>query len=226
MKMILLLIATILSLTLPAFDQYTVPTFSAGPLGGGSDATQPCSGSPCLDDFNEGDGVPLSVSWTTNSGHFNSYDPAVYGIPDISDFSLAWYNAGTFTANQASCLTLYSATAGENVGIAVRLASSGTTGYFYLTDGTSAGYIQKAVSGTVTNLGSSFGPITIGHEFCLSAVGTTITLKDITSSTTLRTVTDSSISSGSAGIGAYNTVTGETSGSAWLGYNCSYTGVC
>ncbi len=207
-------------LPLLGMQQNTMGKHQFIPASGG--VTQPCSGSPCVDNFNRGNGVPLPASWTTNAGLFNSYGLLVYG--DTPGDNLAFYNAGSFIADQASCLTISSPHSATYIGMSVRTASLGTTAYVYPTDLLTAQPISRGVSGAYTALGSSVLP-TAGDELCLSAVGSTITLKDITTSTVLSSVTDSVLATGSPGLYGFNNAL-DPVGQSWIGYNCPYAGVC
>jgi hypothetical protein len=139
----------------------------------------------------------------------------VYG--NSSAQSDAAYTGATFTNNQYSCLTL--ATGGPDgsyLGPAVRVSSTAVTAYFAEWAQSSATInIQSVVAGSY-GLSSSSVPVTIGHEYCLRAVGSTLTLTD--NGTTVLTATDSSIASGYAGIAAYGNGTSYT-GSNWRAGN-------
>jgi hypothetical protein len=178
-----------------------------------SGITQPCSGSPCVDNFNTGYGVLLSANWTTTLGVFNSYGPNVYGLS--GELSLAYYNAGTFTSNQGSCAEFTTSSSGSSIGYAVRV--QGTSAYFWYNDGVSASVIFYYNGSSYTSIGAGTATAIVGDTYCLNAVGSTITLINTTTSTTLITDTDSTLTGGAPGLSGYEN--GGSTLAAWAGYN-------
>jgi hypothetical protein len=178
-----------------------------------SSVVQPCGGVECTDNF---PGTALGANWTTVSpGVFIVASNQVRG--NSSAQSTAAYTGATFTNNQYSCLTLFSGGASaSHLGPGVRISSTAVTAYFAEWHQSSATIqLQSIIAGTFTYSGPS-APATVGHEYCLKAVGSTLTVTD--NGTVVITGTDTGITSGYAGISAYGNGTSYT-GSNWRGGN-------
>lgn len=147
-------------------------------------------------------GTVLSKNWTVLSGSFTVSGGQVWGV-GASD--LAYYSGTTFSSDQWSCFTLaaQSPKSGTQVGPAVRISPKGDSWYWVKINGGTAtitaqagGVWQGAITGTVG--------VVAGHEYCLFATGTTISLTDSTTpgsaGNIVLTVANSSIASGSPGM--------------------------
>ena len=153
----------------------------------------------------------LSSNW---SGATTSFTAASGSLaPQVSfNTNTAWWSAGTFANDQYSCVTQLSYTSGNAIMPAVR--SSASTGYLvYFSSGTFQLWLF-----TTSMLTSATGTLTNGHEYCLYVVGSALTLEDKTTSTTILTATDTTFSSGAAGINTFGDNTANTI-SHWRGGN-------
>jgi hypothetical protein len=178
--------------------------FPSGPV------VQPCGGVECTDNF---PGTSLSANWTTTLGSFTVSSGNVGS--SSGGQALTYYNVGTWTANQYSCVTLSTAATGDFVGPGARIAASGNTAYFAeLAAGTQTN-IQLVNAGSYSVLTGNVA-VTIGHEYCLKAVGSTLTLTD--NGTTVLTATDSTLTTGYAGLSSYSSASGTTV-KLWRGGN-------
>ncbi len=143
-------------------------------------------------------GTSLNVTnWSIQQGSFNVASGLI--SDGSSGASFAYYTNGTFGNNEYSCMTLNTiGTGSSGVGVSVRSTNTGHNRYeaiaypFGIT-------ISTVQSGSVTQL-LGFTAVTAGHEYeyCLRAVGTTISITD--NGTTIETVTDSTNTTGPAGI--------------------------
>ena len=125
MKKILLLIAAILSLALPAFGQYTVPTYSAGYLG------KPTSGTPTFSPGTGSYGSTQSVTISATGGSVICYNttgsPATNGTTGCTTGTLY-----TGAVSVSTSETLYAVSGGtgytdSSVGSATYTISAGPT---------------------------------------------------------------------------------------------------
>lgn len=146
------------------------------------------------DDFNR---AALGANWTTIDGGGLSIDSStiVKGVTG-GDYNAAIWNANSFNATQTSQIT--DTSVAHYVAPIVRGSAGGNWyGYF------SHGEIHKAVGGSITAIVTGEPTLTNGDVGLISASGTT--LEWFKNAVSEGTVTDSSLSSGSAGIGTYDT---------------------
>jgi hypothetical protein len=180
---------------------------------------------PATDTFTTGTDQSLtaySANWTANSGAF-----AVTASTDTvradggGGEDMAHWNADTFDANQYAQVSITSVDS-SYIGVAVRCHASAATGYG-LYAGVTESYLYKIVSGTWTQIGSAGGAWSNSDVLRLEVSGTTLTPKRNGSTySTIGAQTDSSISSGYAGLSGYE-VSGGT-GDNWEGGNLSSSG--
>ena len=180
---------------------------------------------PATDAFTAGDGTALttySASWSYNNGVFAINTNSVYSNTAGGDPVANW-NADAFENNQYAQGTLVALTGTGQIGVAVRLSTSEAhTGYFYYSSSLSAGrQFYKVVTGSYTQLGNdSTVASSVNDALRFEANGTTITPKKNGSvdSNVGGSVTDTAITSGSAGISGSNNQSGSRLDS-WEGGN-------
>lgn len=155
----------------------------------------------------------LSANWTGDVSSFTAATGTLTG-PTTGATATAWWAAATFANNQYACTTIGTFTSGgEAIGPAIRMTTL-TSGYITYADGSS--WQLWLASGTM--IGSVSAGVTNGNEYCLYAVGTSLVVEDKTTSTALISVTDSTYSSGYAGLNTYADTTSTTI-THWRGGN-------
>jgi hypothetical protein len=163
----------------------------------------------------------INTNWTSTTGVSGwNCSGGLVGAQVVG--SLAYYSAGTWTANQYSqltCTALVDST--QDCVVMVRMSSSFTGGYFLSDDdpdqaGMGIGLYRNVVTPTQIANYSSYGGSN-GDVIYVQIVGTTLTSK--LNGSTLGTVTDSTYATGYAGIGAAITDSGSagTLEGTWLG---------
>ena len=156
---------------------------------------------PATDAFTATSGTNLttySSNWTVTNGAWDINSNAV--TPNQSGNCAAYWNADTFGNNQYAKGTLKSQASGIETGPAVRM-SSGPNCYVYRWKGNGTRKIlAKIVDGTFTSFGSG-GTITTDTVVELQVSGTTLTpLLNGSLDTEIGEITDSTFSTGPAGI--------------------------
>lgn len=150
-----------------------------------------------------------SANWTLNAGALAVNAAGDYCYPNsLGAESAAHWNADTFGADQYAECAITNTNNDCQVGPAVRCAASGAT-YYGLYWGPNYGtptvWLFKQVGGAWTELGSAGLSMSAGDTLRLEISGTTLTpLRNGSLITALGTKTDSSISSGYAGICGYS----------------------
>ena len=184
----------------------TIPVISGGAL-------------PATEAFTGSDNTtPINANWTNNAGSIrirsNAFAPAA--TSGNGSFQLSRWNADAFGANQYSKCVV-TANGGNDVGVSVRISTSGASTAYNAHSDNSGIYPFKAVAGVMTDLGSPLAALSVNDVIYIEANGTTIVYKKNT--TTIGTYTDSSISSGSAGITASDWGSGSNAnlGDTWEG---------
>ena len=169
---------------------------------------------PASDAFTEASDTALTshtaggITWVNNSGAFQ-----VKGTTDdiISNSSSnetgAHDSTNTYNNNQYAQVKC-NATGSGDVGVAVRCASGATATYYGFYWGATDSYKFKNVAGTWSQLGSTGGAATVGRTYKLVADGTSIYVLENGASFHAST-TDSSISSGYAGVSGWGISTGR-----------------
>jgi len=162
---------------------------------------------PASDVFTAADGTYLatySANWTNNKNAFrissNRVGPAGFST------SMSHWNADTFDDNQYAEGTIASiSTSGTWVGVAIRASAASSDGYgFYAAySSVQSDTLFKLVSDTRTVINSSAGEFVSNDTIRLEATGTTLTPMRNGSTHTMGTSTDSSHSSGYAGLSGY-----------------------
>lgn len=180
---------------------------------------------PATDTFTAADDTALttySANWTLNGGNFQINTNALASNADGAN-TLAHWNADAFADNQYSQITVVAlGTSYDGVWAAVRCASAAHTGYTFEGYPTAVDYNQlwKYAAGVGTQIGSS-GTVNVqvNDVLRIEANGTTITplLNGVTTGTP-GAQTDSSIDSGSAGVGGFGNATAGRSDN-WEGGN-------
>jgi len=163
-----------------------------------------------------------SSSWTNNAGAFQ-----VLGATDdvksntSSNETCAHWNADTFANNQYAQVTVKAISGDTPMGPAVRCHASANTYYGFYGDST-ASYLFKVVSGSWTQIGSNGSAVAVNDVLKLTVSGTTLTpTKNGSTTGTPGAQTDSSISSGYAGICGYHNSAARLDN--WEGGNLSTT---
>lgn len=159
---------------------------------------------PATDTFTTATDQNLDVyssNWTDNGDAFDVQASTDTVLSTSGDYRVAWWNADTFDNDQYSEAEVSALGSGAYMGVAVR--ASGAAGsedaYVTYTDSGTC-YLEKIVGGTVTELSSTSGPST-GQVLRIEAEGSTITVKyDGSTTGAPSSTTDSSITSGSAGL--------------------------
>lgn len=162
---------------------------------------------PATDVFTAANGTALttySASWSLNAGNFSIQTNALAanGAAATTETAARW-NADAFPADQYAqgVLSALSATVNANIGIGVRIATDNSANYYglYYDDDTGDTLIFKVVAGVWTQLGAAFTAVRAVNDILrLEVSGTTLTYK--LNGTSQGTRTDSSLSSGSAGV--------------------------
>lgn len=174
---------------------------------------------PATDTFTGTNGTALttySANWVLNFGNFAITSNAIRGN-SASNISMAHWQADTFANNQYAQGTISSFSGAGSIGVAVRCASGATaTGYVFYTD-TGSSYLFKYVAGSFTQLATG-SALANGNTMRLEVSGTTLSAFVNGALWNSTTYTDSSISTGYAGLGAYSNVT-TMSLDSWEGGN-------
>ena len=153
-------------------------------------------GSPCNYDFS---GSTLSANFTVPSGTFSVSGGTVQVTSGGTNY--AYYNAGSFTANQKSCVVYNNVGGGSYFGPAVRMQPGGG-GYVWAPN--NVGNAVQCWPSGCSNIGSNSTVPTVGDTICLGISESTLTLTDITTSTVMITGTDTTFTTGSPGIAGSN----------------------
>lgn len=161
-----------------------------------------------------------SASWTVNNGAFLVLQASDDVRPNQAAEDRAHWNADTFDNDHYSQGVINNAANDAWVGVAVRVHASAVTDYGWYGEGSGSNYLNKQVSGSYTDIASNGTNFAAGITIKLSVSGTTLTpTKDGSSTGTPGAQTDSSISSGYAGISGYGT--GASRLDTWEGGNNS-----
>ena len=163
---------------------------------------------PASDNFNRTDALSLGSNWTSiyapngGGGQIVSNAAGAYEIPDVG---IIW-NADTFDDDHYAEGTVSgSPGAGGATGLCVRGSSSGYYAYYSFSGGSYL--IRVDADDTVTQLGSTGDAWSDGDTVRLEADGTTITpMINGSEDTSIGAQTDSTYSSGSAGIGGISAI--------------------
>lgn len=165
---------------------------------------------PATDAFTGTNGTALqtySTNWTINAGGFQINTNSV-ACSQNNEGGAHW-NADSFNNDQYAQATVSAIGSGFFIGLGVRESASGATYYgIYYDNG--VGQLFKNVAGTWTQLGSNSVGVSSSDVLRLEAAGTTITPKKNGATTgTPGAQTDSSISSGFAGLSCWGNSTGS-----------------
>lgn len=164
---------------------------------------------PQSDDFNRANSNPIGGNWTTGFGDDCQILTNKF-LGTQGFYNSALWNADAFTNDQYSQCTIWDQ-GGSGLlvysGPTVRLTAGGT-GYIALCNTSGSGFgpgdiILQYITSRTGGVGLATYPNTcnIGDTIKLTIVGTT--LSTYVNGSLIGTVTDSSASSGSAGLGAY-----------------------
>lgn len=150
------------------------------------------------DDFNRSDSSDLGTVWDVVSGTSNAQilSNRATTTTDNADHAEI-YNGVSWPDDQWAAITVHSISSVSRVAAGVRWSGSAVTGYIAECSPSQI-TLYRAVSGSWTSLGSYSGTVSGGDVVLLEASGSSLTVKQ--NGTTRITATDSSISSGAAGI--------------------------
>ena len=173
---------------------------------------------PATDNFNGTTGDALttySSNWTINDGGFDIQSSAV--APDAAggDHCAHW-NADTFDDDQYSEITRV-AVGTTWFGVTVRASTSAADTFYIYRASSSAKELNRVLVGARITLASDATGVSVNDVQRIEAEGTTITpMLNGSEDTGVGAQTDSSISSGAAGIGGFGNST-TTRGDDWEG---------
>lgn len=175
---------------------------------------------PATDTFTASSSVALetySANWTLVHDAF--YVQHVLDVLQCDGSHPAHYwNADTPNADQYTQIQL-TTVGSDGIGAAVRVSSSQITYYLYY--GTSSDRIlRKWVNHSQTDIANAGAAASVNDTLRLEASGTTLTPKrNGSTDTAIGAQTDSSISSGSLGVGGRGTFSFNTNADNWEGGN-------
>lgn len=161
---------------------------------------------PATDTFTVASDTDLASysNWVVNNGTF-TVKAADYVIVASSSENRAHWSSDSFNDDQYSKGVIVG-TGSSWIGVSVRVAASAVTDYSWYVADADTNYLSKQVAGTYTEIASDGTGVDAGDVIQLSITGTTLSPKKNSSSTgTPGDHTDSSISSGYAGICGYGT---------------------
>jgi hypothetical protein len=145
-----------------------------------------------------------SANWTLGLNTFNVTTNG--GVGGNAAGSMAFWNAATFPNDQYAQAKINTAGSGSQyTGVAVRCASNGNGYYFYASTSGPASYnVFKRVGGNIIALsGNVTHSFSVGDVLLLTVQGSTVTASQ--NGVALYSITDTSITSGAAGVSAQNT---------------------
>ena len=186
MRRIMTIIMCLL-LTVPALAQQVI--IAKKKSGGGAVAV--------TDNFDRTDANPIGGNWSVPTGGaaLKILSNVVTGTVDETTDNLSYWNADTFANDQYSQAVI----TGDNVGVAVRMATGALTYYAFIHTTGDQFEVHEVTTGTWAKLGDTYAETyTPGDTIKLTISGSTLT--PYLNGSALATRSDSSISSGSAGI--------------------------
>lgn len=166
---------------------------------------------PATESFTNTDGTVLSShpNWSLNAGSLDIQSNAVAPNQGGGESGGRW-NADSFNNDQYAFGTIVAVTSGNDVGVGVRHSAGGSNYYGYYGSSLDA-FLFKMVTGTWTQLGSTGNGLSVNDVLHLEVVGTGLTAKKNgsvdTSVGTSGQATDSSLTSGSAGVTGFGDTT-------------------
>lgn len=181
---------------------------------------------PATDDFTTGSDQTLtdySANWTANVNNINVLAATDDIVADVvnNDVGIAHWNADSFDNDQYCELDITSVDSFISLGPMVRVHASAHTGYLF--ESSSEGsFFYKVVATSYTQLGSDTGAASPTERYQIEANGTTI--RSLVDDVEEDSQTDSSISSGSAGIHSYQFPSSTTKADNWEGGNLAAGG--
>lgn len=166
-----------------------------------------------------GSSASLGANWTQITGAtFGNYLNSNKAYPSNSTGSHgSYWNAGAFANDQYSEIVVGQTPGGtfDSLGLAVRISAAGEN-YYYTWNPLGKIEIWKNVGGTFSAVDQTVtSTVQAGDVLRLEAEGTT--LRVIHNGSTIITKTDTSLSSGSAGIYGYCNLYTDCSADSWAG---------
>jgi hypothetical protein len=185
------------------------------------------SGTAATDDFNRANGA-LGPNWVgISDGALTITSQTVAGTVS-SGTSGDIRTSEVYGSNQSSQVEVTSTqlTGGQWIGPAVRAQNGGQNTYlgiYFWNNGTPQLRLYKRISGSYTQLGSSFssGALPAGTQLLLQASGSTITFSQ--NGVARISVTDTSLTGGAPGILAFGAARADNWAGATLAASASYT---
>jgi hypothetical protein len=164
---------------------------------------------PATDAFTGTNGTALptySASWTHTTGAAFLINTNAVCCNSAGD-SLARWNADTFPNDQYAQGTIVatSVTSAFGIGVAVRVSTAGPMSGYGVYGGGNASEIVLLNAGSASTLGSVIAAWVVSDVVRAEMVGTTLTFKK--NGTTVTTRTDSTFTSGAAGLAGYGVTT-------------------
>ncbi len=182
---------------------------AVGQIGGGIGSLSDFTPTPpfsASDNFTRANNTTLGSNWTLNSGTWGiNYNMAASLTTGTGSLAAVHWNAHSFGNDQFSETTLTGRPDSGGTafsGPAVRMDASAQTWYHLVTDG-HAWSLKKLVAGVSTTLASGTEEFIDGTVLRLEVIGSILTF--YANSLQKSTITDSAISSGSAGMVSVNT---------------------
>ena len=178
---------------------------------------------PATDSFTDSDYTLLEnhgSSWSLGTAGLAIYSNACY--PYVSTPSCAYWNADSFDANQSSQVTIAAISAFHGVGPAVHVQNAAGSNFYCYYGETTQSQIAKCVSGTLTTLSASPQAAFAATDVVrldVTVSGGVATLKAYINDVLQDTVTDSTYTSGSAGVMGQNDSGSSSRMDDWVGDN-------
>ena len=182
---------------------------------------------PASDNFNAyGDYALLEdqTNWSLGKAGLAAYSGAIYGY--ATGYPFCYWNADTFSTSQLSQVTIKSISAYHGIGPAVFCQAS-TVDYYAFYGETTSSQVIEVVSGSANTLSGSLTAFAATDVIKLttSVSGSTTTLKAYINGAQEGTdVTDTSFTSGAAGVMAQNDSGGGSELDDWIGDDIAASG--
>ena len=157
---------------------------------------------PVGDQFNRADASPIGGKWTTITGQtgLKIVSNEVTGITDGTSCAAYW-NADTFNNDQYSRVTLTNVGVIADVGACCRMSTSAAS-YYFANSNTTDKSLHKVIAGTYTVIAAvSFTNFVAGDILELQCSGSTLVF--LKNGQFVGLGTDSSLTSGPAGLSSY-----------------------
>jgi hypothetical protein len=175
------------------------------------------------DDFNRADESPLAGNWTrVGTNNFNLVSNRVRGTIGVAAAHAVYWNADSFAADQWSKCQIYAGDANRTMGVAARVQDQSATAVncYCLNYVSGRAKIWRIIDNVYNELGAYEYAYADGDELELQCEGTA--LRGYVNGTLRISVTDSTFSSGAAGLhvwGGNNFMDNWSAGNLGAGHN-------